>query len=464
MESASDKICKAIHQYSSEKISREDMDRLLDIAQSCKTVCNYVYQRYGGIKSFDKLYPGYTVQNEMTASGLREKLNLPSVYFYPAIFNALREIKTQWAHVKRNIYAAINENEGLMPEDKHYLRFVVKADGCFANILNGKPIEMPREMEPKYESIVSELQGDQSERVKSLNRYLCRQVRKKLRRIHTEKFLYFSVWEKGYRYGKAKNRDGRECHGIFLTTKERRKRVFIPLTDTNSYSGVLDIKLKPEENSVEIMASIFIGIRKHEDYQNEIGISLGLWDMLTTSTGHVYGDEFGKMQKELYDYGVKERRIYGRESNTTPRKQYVIRREKMEEALKNYINRELNRMLAEEKPEKIYMAKLPQNPGGGAEAGQYLLRVWKKGYVTERLRWKCRKNAVEIIEVLGKGMGAECSRCGAVCETQSADKYSAFQCQSCGYEEDRKVNAARNAINRGKTGRQLNKVFPAESL
>lgn len=458
------KICKAVHQYSSGKMSREDMDRLLDIALSCRVVCNYVYQKYGGIKSLDKIYPGYTVQNEMTASGLREKLNLPTVYFYPAVFNALREIKTQWAHVKRNIYAAINENERLTPEDKHYLRFVVKADGCFANILNGKPIEMPVEMMPKYESIVSGLQGDQSECVKSLNRYLCRQVRKKLRKIHTDKFLYFSVWEKGYRYGEAKNKEGQDCHGIFLTTKERRKRIFIPLTDTNAYSGVLDIKLKPEKNSVEIIASVFTRIRKHDDYINDIGISLGLWDMITTSTGHVYGGEFGKMQKALYDDAVQEQRTYRRNSNTPPRKTYLDRRERMEAALKNYINCEINRMFADEKPAKIYMAKLPQNPGGRVEAGKYLLRVWKKGYVTERLEWKCRQNDIEIIEVLGKSLSAECSMCGAVCETQSQNGQEGFKCPNCGYEEDRKINAAKNAMKRGKTGRQLNKVFPVESF
>lgn len=433
------------------------MDRLLDIAHSCMDVSNYVYQKYGGIRSIGKIYPGYTVQNEMTASGLREKLNLPSVYFYPAVFNALREIKTQWAHVKRNIYAAINENEGFTPEDKHYLRFVVKVDGCFANILNGKPVFIPGEMMPKYESIVSGLQG---ERVKSLNRYLCRQVRKKLRRIHTEKFLYFSVWEKGYRYGEAKNKEGQNCHGIFLTTRERRKRIFIPLTDTNQYGGVLDIRLRPEKNSVEIIASVFTGIRKHEDYTNEIGISLGLWDMITTSTGHVYGGEFGKMQKDLYDDAVWEQRTYRREGSTPPRKSYLARRERMEAALKNYVNREINRMFAEEKPGKIYMAKLPQNPG----AGGYLLRVWKKGYVTERLKWKSRQNDIEVIEVLGKGLSAECSACGAVLETQSQNRYEDFKCKNCGCEEDRKINAAKNALARGKTGRRLNKVFPADDF
>lgn len=460
----SKKNCKAIHQYSSGKISREDMERLIDIARSCMIVRNHVYQKYGGIKNIGKIYPGYTVQNEMTSSGLREKLALPSVYFYPAVFNALRDIKTQWAHVKRNIYSAINTNERFTSEDKHYLRFLVKVDGCFENILNGKPVQVPEEMMATYESIVADLQGDKRERMENLNRYLCRQVRKKLRKLHTEKFLYFSVWERGYRYGKSKNDDGKDCYGIFLTTKERRKRIFIPLTDANKYSGMLDIKLKPEKDSVEIIVSLFVDVRIHKDYINEIGISLGLWDMITTSTGHVYGGEFGRIQKELYDYAVSERRTYGKESNYPTRKKYLTRREKMESSLKNYINREINRMFEDEKPSRIYMAKLPQNSGNGAETSSYLLRVWKKGYVTERLQWKCRQNDIEVIEVLGKGLSVECSACGAFCEIKPGNRYGSFQCANCGYEEDRKVNAARNALKRGKTGRQLNKVFPAEDF
>lgn len=456
------KLCKAIHQYSDGKIEQEDMNRLLDIAQNCMAVRNYVYQRYGGIKSLGKIYPGYTVQNEMTASGLRERLNLPSVYFYPAVFNALREIKTQWAQVKRNIYVAINENERFTPEDKHYLRFAVKVNGCFENILNGKPIQIPAEMMQKYERIISDLEGGQSGRMENLNRYLCRQVRKKLRKPHTEKYLYFSVWEKGYRYGKSKNSEGRDCYGIFLTSKVRRKRIFVPLTDTNQYGGVLDIKLEPDKDSIEIVATVFTEVKEHSDYTNEIGISLGLWDMITTSGGHTYGSEFGRMQKELYDYSAAEYHAYGRKAKSAPRKKYLARKEKLEAALKNYINREINQMFAEEKPAKIYMAKLPQNPGGGVDAGQYLLRVWKKGYVTERLQWKCKKNAIEIIEVLGKGLSAECSRCGAVAERQIQNRYEDFKCEKCGYEEDRKINTAKNALNRGKTGRQLNKVFPTD--
>lgn len=458
------KICKAVHQYSSRKLKKEEMDKLLEIAQDCRAVNNYVYQKYGGIKSLYKIYPGYTVQNEMTESGLREKLDLPAVYFYPAVFNALREIKTQWAHVKRRIYAAVNENERFTPEDKHYLRFAIKVDGCFANILNGRPVDVPEIMASKYESVVSGLQGDKTERMRNLNRYICRQVRKKLGKMHTEKYLYFSVWEKGYRYGTSKNKNPE--HGIFLTTKEHRKRIFIPLTDTNEYSGVLDMKLDPQNGSVEIMIPLFVKVKEHKDYTNEIGISLGLWDMLTTDTGNVYGTEFGRKQKEIFEYTLSERQKYGKnnkEENGFGRKKYLAHRNRLEASLKNYVNREINRMLAEEKPEKIYMAKLPRNPGMGRGENAYLMRAWKKGYVTERLRWKCRQNSVEMIEVIGKGLSKECSCCGTLCGMQ-ANEYGNFKCQNCGYEEDRKINAAKNAIKRGKTGRQLNKAYPVEKI
>lgn len=460
------KICKAVHQYNSEKISSQDMDRLLDIAHDCMVVSNYVYQRYGGIKSLYKIYPGYTVQNEMTASGLREKLNLPTVYFYPAIFNALREIKTQWAHVKRKVYADINRNEKFTPEEKHYLRFAIKIDGCFENILNGRPVTVPEEIMPKYESILSDLQGDGSEHIRNLNRYLSRQVRKRLCKLHTEKFLYFSVWERGYRYGESGKSHDRSCHGIFLTTKEHRKRIFIPLTDYNQYRGTLDIKLKPKIGGIEIVAPLFVRVREHEGYTNDVGISLGLWNMITTDSGAVYGRRFGEMQKEIFEYAVSEWRINGKKDNFPEnnfgRKKYLAHREKMEASLKNYINMEINRMFAEKKPKRIYMAKLPRNAGmaKGEGGNSYLLRAWKKGYVTQRLQWKCSQNGIEIIEVLGKGLSRECSACGTICETQGEKEYGNFKCPNCGYEVQRKVNAAKNAVNRGKTGRQINKVFP----
>ncbi len=105
-------VCKIIRQYNKEPVSGKDMEKLLEIAEDYRKVKNYVYDRFGGIASLSKLYPGYTVQNEMTKSGLRGDLGIPSVYFYLAVFDALGDIKSQWSRTKSKILERIGKNEG----------------------------------------------------------------------------------------------------------------------------------------------------------------------------------------------------------------------------------------------------------------------------------------------------------------------------------------------------------------
>ena len=146
----SETACRIIRQYNREPISDEDMKKLQEIADDYRRVKNYVYTRYGGIGSLSKLYPGYTVQNEMTNSGLRAKLAMPSVYFYRAVFDALGDIKSQWARTKSKLLKLIARNENLNAQEKHYLRFLLKANNAFDAVLNQKPIELPQEMQDKY--------------------------------------------------------------------------------------------------------------------------------------------------------------------------------------------------------------------------------------------------------------------------------------------------------------------------
>lgn len=448
------KICKAIHQYSKGKISSEAMDALMEIGYGCMVTKNYIYQRYGSIKSLEKVNSGYAVEAEVKAAGFREKIGLPSVYFSAAVDRALGDIRIMWVRVKKGINDAAGKNERFTPEDKHYIRFAIKVNGCFENILNNKPVSLPKEMQSGYEAVLEELGNESGQRVKTLNRYICRQARKRLRRQRSDNETYFSIKKQGYRYGES---DGE--YGIFLTTKINRKRIFIPLTDMNAYDRVLDIKLNPQKGTLEIIIPLFVNIRRHEDYTNEIGISLGLWNMITTSTGNVYGSAFGTMQNEISDYVLNEMRRNGR-AKACDTKKNAVYKAKMDAALKNYVNMEINRMLENEKPKSVCMAKLPQNAGMSAKGtgDTYFLRMWRKGFVTQRLQWKCRKNGIQIIEVIGKGIGTDCSACGqkGIIEGES------FRCPACGFKENKKVNSAKNALNRGKTGKQLNRQFPQE--
>ena len=55
-----DKVCRTVRQYSREPIAAEAMDKLVEICEDYRTVKNYVYRRFGGIHSLEKLFPGYT--------------------------------------------------------------------------------------------------------------------------------------------------------------------------------------------------------------------------------------------------------------------------------------------------------------------------------------------------------------------------------------------------------------------
>lgn len=256
----SDKICKTIHQYNKLPVSEENMGKLLEIAKDFQKVKNYTYVRYGGIGSLAKIYPGYTVQNEMAASGYREVVGLPSVYFYLAVFDALADIKSQWTKTKSRILKLVNKNEDFMEEEKHYLRFILKVSNAFEAVLNQKPIELPAKIKTKYQELAERVDAEK------LHRYLCRKVRKYHVKLHTDTEDVFSIAERAYRYAD---------HGIYISTKEKRKRVFIPLTDNNQYCSQLRIKLYPQEERIEIKVPVNVAVQSHEDYVYQVGTAFG---------------------------------------------------------------------------------------------------------------------------------------------------------------------------------------------
>lgn len=428
-------IYKIVHQYSRSPILKEDMQKLLDIAEDYGKVKNYVYGRFGGIASLSKLYPGYTVQNEMTESGLRGSLGMPSVYFYLAIFDALGDLKAQWTRTKTQILKNVGQNEGFTEEEKQYLHFLLKISNAFEQALNQNPVKLTKELEEHYHLLSAQVDAGR------LHRYLCRQVRKYHVKLHTENVSGFSASGSAYRYGEG---------GIYISTKERRKRIFVPLTDRNQYKAQLYIKLNPKENSIEIHVPVQTAIRKHDDYTRKVGIAFGIYCMLTTDEGHHYGEDFGTYHIAYADWKRRQTASYWRNKENNPgRKKYYAAKKRQEEQLRTYINQELNRFFQIEKPQTIYMARMPGvHTKGPDKRINHSVSLWQKGYIQKRLAQKCEEQSVEIVEVLGKGISRECSCCQAI--GRKID--GIFHCPVCGFEEEEKTNTACNVKKRGQSG------------
>ncbi len=434
-----DKICKTVHQYNKEPISTDDMKKLKEIAENCKSVKNYVYSRFGGIKSLTKIYPGYTVQNEMTNSGLRSELGLPSVYFYLAIFDAVADIKCQWTQIKNKILNLINKNDKFSEEEKHYLRFLIKVNNVFVAVLNQYEVKLPKEIQKTYDQLAIQVN------IKKLHRYLCRQVRKYHIKLHTDIGDGFSLSEKAYRY---------EDHGIYIAAKEKRKRIFIPLTDNNRYKRQIYIKLYPECQSIEIKVPIDIVVKYHDDYTNYVGVAMGIYTMLTTHKGNCYGEELGKYQIEYANWIRIQTKSYNKNRNSNSgRKKYNNKKRQLTEQMHSYINHELNRFFQDEKPRIVYIVKLPKSKVNGFNRRiNNSIAMWQRGYIRERLEQKCKEQSVELIQVLGKDISNDCSCCGSI----GKHKMGKFICEVCGFNIEEKINTARNILKRGLEGKILN--------
>jgi len=181
----------------------------------------------------------------------------------------------------------IGDNESLTEDEKHYLRYLLKVNNAFDAVLNHRRVILRQDLQKQYEKLVGCID------VGKADNYLCRQVRRINVRPHTDNEDGFSLSGHAYRYGD---------HGIYITVKEKRKRIFLPLTDNNQYKCQLWIKLFPTEDRIEIKVPINVEVRKYVDYQNHVGVAVGMYTMLTTDKGRCYGEELGRYQLEYSDW------------------------------------------------------------------------------------------------------------------------------------------------------------------
>lgn len=429
---SAESLYRTVHQYNRNPIPVADMEKLCEIARDYRKVKNVVYQRYGGIKSLSKLYPGYTIQNEMTESGLRSQLAMPSVYFYLAIFDALGDIKTQWTLIRSAISEEIKKSGVFTPEESHYLRFVLKNDACLNGILLEKEMELQSGLEEQYQVLAQGLE------IRKLHNYLRRQVRKRLHKPHTEITDGFSISARAYRYGD---------HGIYISVKEKRKRIFVLLTDNNRYQKQMYIRLFPETGNLEIKVPVEVTIRHCEHNYRTIGLAQGMRAMLTTDSGHVYGEKYEEFQKALEEHIRSGNSYYMRNRDKNPgRKKYFAKKERLEAALHTYINQELNRFFREEVPETIYMPKLPQGTKAGVNKNRNRSAgLWQRGYIRRRMKQKASERAIQLEEIFAKGISSECSVCGKTGKRENGT----FYCDFCRESMPERMNAARNALRRG---------------
>ena len=268
---AEETITKTVWQYS-EPLPEETMEFLKGIALDYSKVKNYIYKRYSGIRSLNRLTPAFDIMTEVRRSGLRTELQLPSAYFAPAVIDAVADIKGMWGMLEKKIGTLITANENLSDEDRMYLRTVMRLNKIYAAVLGNEDYEMPRKTKG--------LDID----VKRLNSLLCRLTRKHLAKLEVSSTDYFCIESNGYTY-----RDG----SIYIVSRTPKQRIELPLRDSNICRR--QIRLCIRQNYAVLALPVEVKIKKHKDYSNTIYIHIGYQDMFTLSNGNVYGQSLGGM-------------------------------------------------------------------------------------------------------------------------------------------------------------------------
>ncbi len=431
-------MTKIVWQYS-EPLPEETMVFLREIAEDCCKVKNYVYERYSGVKNLNSLTPVYTILNEMRYCGLREQLNLPTVYYELAIADAVTNIKSSWSIVKNKVGEKITANENLSDNDRIYLRTVLKMGSVYAAVLNRQEYEMPRN------AIGLDID------VKRLNNLLCRLTRRTLTQPKTDNISSFRISPNGYSY-----KDG----VIRIVCRVPRKRISIPLKDKRTFDRQIQVHIK--DNFVALAVPIEAKVKKHQDYTNTVYIYIGNQDMFTLSNEHVYGTSLSELiypeTERLAKKNQERHRVYTAyrqnvengnrqkteniEANNLGRHKYDSQKEKEKRRTTNFINTEMNRMFRTEKPARIVITKpVTKNKTKlYSKSGNRKLTRNFRGYIRERLIYKCQVNAVELVELNSKGTGRICSACGAEGKRQGKE----FACESCGLRSTIALNSAKN--------------------
>lgn len=433
-----DTVTKIVRQYS-EKLPNEMMEMLRGIASDYGKVKQYVYQRYSGIGSIDKLTPVYTILNEMRYCGLRTQLDFPVVYYELAIADAVTDIKTNWSILKKKLSELITKNPNLTDEEKLYLRTILKINSVYAAILNQQEYDMPRNLK--------DVEIDKNR----LNNMLRRMTRKHLNKPNVKKADTFRISPAGYSYQERFFR---------IVCRVPRKRVFIPLKDDRRFDRQILVCIK--EDYLELAIPVETNIKRHSDYDNVVFVHIGNIDMMTISNGHIYGKALNMLvdpeterlnrknsernkimaAKEACEESGAYDKAKRMEENNLGKEKYESQKQKIRNKTYSFINTEINRMMREEKPKQIVITRpVTKNKTSfkGKKTNRKMARSFQ-GYVRERLKYKCSVNGIEVIEINSKGTGSRCSSCGL----EGRRVYGDFICESCENRLSIALNGAKN--------------------
>lgn len=456
-----DTVVKTIKQYS-EPI--ENIEELQHIGELYTTVKNYVYSRFSGVNSILKLNKHRKeIRDTWVKSNFAAQWKLPARYWKMALEEAIGNIKSEWSNTKNRVKGAVLKNSNITNDEKMFICYILKADKFLHNILTYKPFEI----------------HDKIEKLKIRKQYIYNLIRRYIRK-YKGKIAYshntrsFMIDEDMYNYSLNENKLTLNIMGF-----NRGKRINVVLKDHNFHKGNLRIVLKGN-STMEVHKAKNTTVKVLNTEERVIGIDKGYRTLIAVSENKFYGkklnDILSKETERLNEVNKKRNVIWVQIEkykengnirkaetiikNNFGNKKYNRNKNRHDSFVKSYINRELNHMLKDIKPTEIVLEDLSfvnWNDKFPKHIRRKLSR-WIKGYIEERIEYKCSLNKIVITKVNAAYTSQFCSKCGSFGKRTN----ETFTCPNCG-NIDADYNGSVNIKNR-KDDKEINIYTPHKEV
>ena len=435
-------LIKPIEQYSG-RLTLEEISILDKIGINFRNNRNYFYSRYNGINNLINSHKFFNTQKQIVSNKeIIKTFNLPARYWKIALMNCLSNIKTEWANTKRRIKANIFKNKNIDEEERVFMFSILKNNETLEKCLKYKKID--EYYYTKFKELIP--------RFKTLLNKIRRYVRKcKGKTPHTNKIKLLYLDTGLYNYKE---------NYINISTLEKGKRISIKMNDNRIFKTNLIVKW--DENRLRIISTKKYSSISNDFIENEIGVDKGITNLISTSSGNIYGKNifnkiFERLEKQ-FNKDKNRQRIFQymkalennekieniRNNNLTSFKRNKFMK-KTKTFGKNLINREVKRLIKEEKPTLIVKELLNFKSTNNKfnKKIRNRLNKWYSGYINEKIELECNKQEIKFLDVNPAYTSQICSNCNKLGKRNG----ETFICKNCGTKHA-DINAAINILRR----------------
>jgi len=423
--------------------TQDRLEELSEIAIRYACLKNEVFRIFGSLEGLKYVSYSRDLRNEWSRLGLFKRFHLLSKYSQCAFDDAFSSIRSNWSNSIIKTKKNINKNHRFTKDEKHYMFYLLKATDLLYKAITFQNFDKP---EPFKDMV---LDRDR------LHKYLKSRLRKHLgSKPHQYSNRSFRIEKELYSY--YSDNQGRLW--INVSGLKSYKRIKLLLTSKVKFDGSLIIVLK--DNKVEIHRSIDIEDRINTGTET-IALDKGFTTLITTSTNHKYGENFNDLLKQESDRLSSKNqkrnklRFLSKNSkdliksinirnNNLGKKKYNHQKEIQDNKIKEFINHSLNKFFTQENPKIIITEDLSwQGKSKFTKKVNRYLSSWVKGYLQDRIDFKCIVNGVHQVVVNPAYSSQFCHLCGRL-GSRTGDK---FYCTQCGVL-DADYNATRNLLSR----------------